>query len=359
MRDIDTTDSTARRTVRTMLALAAGLLVTAAPAAAAPRIAHTSSACAPTTTIDWSSACWRPYGSTSPFNQPVPAAPALTPDSSAVVAAVLKTGTPNNFQAGPTVGYEAVYYTDPAAPVSVIHCTEPWGTCAVEGARLHIPVKAQPAPNQDHHMVLIDRPSGTEYDLWMAPAPKPGGGTMNVNWGGRASVTGDGLHSNSNAANFGGLAGVVRASELTAGHIDHALVLSVSCDNGTFVWPAVQSDTRCADGAGPAMGAHLQLNMTGAAINALSVPAWKKTVLHAFATYGAYVEDTGNTPWAIKFEGGTTYTSMGQVDPWMAIAKSGAWNYWAPDNDYVGNMGAGVPWSQLRVIAPCVAERTC
>jgi hypothetical protein len=354
------------RSAPRLLAVAAVTLLAggATPAIAAgshkPARAHIAVAKSAASCVSsWFASCWRPYSSTSPFNLTLPASPSVTSNSAAVVAAMNAGGPPEGLLAGPTVGYETVFYTDPSAPIYTVHCTEPWGTCAVEGAQLHIPPAALPAPNPDHHMVVIDAKSNVEYDFWQTGSLPAGGGQLNISWGGQTSVTGAGLNSNSNAATFGGLAGIVRASELQAGHIDHALVLSVKCDNGTFVWPATKSDYRCADGSGPAMGAHLQLNMTTTQINALAVPAWKKTVLRAFATYGAFVEDTGNDPWTIKFEAGQTYTSLGKADPMLAFAKSNAWSYWAPDNDYVGDLGSGVPWTQLRVIAPCVAQRTC
>jgi hypothetical protein len=359
-----------KRVAVSLSALCLGLI--AAPGAAAgntaagarlqgPLTAHAASApnCAPSGSAPWGSACWRPYSSTSPFNLAVPANPALAPGSAAVVTAMTAGGPPNHLLAGPTVGHQAVYYADPQAPVYTIHCTEPWGTCKVEGVKLHIPTRALPAPNADHHMVVIDTQANMEYDFWQTGTLAPAGGKLSISWGGKTSLTGQGLNSNSNAANFGGLAGVVRASELLAGHIDHALVLSVKCDSGKFVWPAVQSDYACGDGSGPAMGAHLQLNLTAAEINALAVPAWKKTVLRAFATYGAFVEDTGNDPWSIRFESGQTYTSMGQANPWLTVAKTNAWSYWAPDNDYVGDIGSDVPWNRMRVIAPCVAQQAC
>jgi hypothetical protein len=307
----------------------------------------------------WFSACWRPYSASSPFNLAVPAGAAVTPDSAAVVAAMMADGPPNNLLAGPTVGHQAVYYVDSTAPLYTVHCTEPWGTCKVEGVRLRIPARALPAPNDDHHMVVIDANAGMEYDFWQTGSLPPRGGALNISWGGKTSLTGLGLGSNSNAAELGGLAGVVRAGELLAGHIDHALVLSVNCDSGKFVWPALQSDQACPDGSGPAMGARLQLDMSAGEISALPVATWKKAVLQAFATYGAYVEDTGNDPWTIRFESGQTYTSMGQPNPWLTLAQNNAWPYWAPDNDFVGDLGSDVPWNRLRVIAPCVAQQTC
>jgi hypothetical protein len=72
-----------------------------------------------------------------------------------------------------------------------------------------------------------------------------------------------------------------------------------------------------------------------------------------------YVGDTGGT-WGIKQEGGTTYTSFGVTDKWVTLAQQVGAPYYAPDNTYVFNLRDGVDWTRyLRVIDPCVAQRTC
>ena len=57
------------------------------------------------------------------------------------------------------------------------------------------------------------------------------------------------------------------------------------------------------------MGVRLWLEMTREEIEALRVPSWKKTVLRALATYGAYFGDTGGPGVGFQFESGTTYTT--------------------------------------------------
>ena len=67
------------------------------------------------------------------------------------------------------------------------------------------------------------------------------------------------------------------------------------------------------------MGQHFFLEMTDAEIEALSVPAWQKTILRAMARYGLYVGDTGGGGWGVQFESGSSFTSFGQADPWVAL----------------------------------------
>ncbi|HEY2319506.1 MAG TPA: hypothetical protein VGH67_14470, partial [Solirubrobacteraceae bacterium] len=73
-------------------------------------------------------ACWRPYSSSSPFNRPLPADPAVASDSGAVVAGL--TANDVNFEGGGSQfaltsddGRDGVYYSRPADPIVTIHCT--------------------------------------------------------------------------------------------------------------------------------------------------------------------------------------------------------------------------------------------
>jgi hypothetical protein len=106
------------------------------------------------------------------------------------------------------------------------------------------------------------------------------------------------------------------------------------------------------------MGSRLWLAMSYDQIEALTVPRWKKTVLHAMADYGMFMGDTGSGSWAIQAESGQTYTSFGSEDPLVTFAKA---NGWAPYNGrYVGNLRDGVDWARyLRVLDPCVSQGTC
>ena len=106
------------------------------------------------------------------------------------------------------------------------------------------------------------------------------------------------------------------------------------------------------------MGARLQLTMTAAQIDALSVPAWKKTILKAMATYGMIFADTGGKALQLKTESGSTYTSFGAQDPMATFAKTNGLPTY--NGMYVFNLRDGVDWAKyLRVIAPCTSQDTC
>lgn len=327
---------------------------------------------------NWPSACWRPYADGSPFNQRLPPNPQLHPNSAQIVATVNgwldpngRTG-PNDMYAGAagTVHDYAhpVYYSRTTDPVYRIHCTKPWGTCEVEGKAINIPAAANPAAGGDGHMAVVDQRGGWEYDFWQVE-PKSGwaDGVINISWGGMTRIgTEDstGLDSMATAAHFGLLAGVIRGAELEAGRINHALFIFVKCASNVPVYPSNPSAkaTKCADPTyAPAEGQRLQLNMTDAEIDALAVPPWKKTILRAMAQYGMYVGDTGGSTWAPMFESGSSYTSFGYADPTVTFAQNhqgeGGITLW--QGRYWFDLRTGVPWSRLRVIAPCVTQNNC
>jgi len=107
------------------------------------------------------------------------------------------------------------------------------------------------------------------------------------------------------------------------------------------------------------MGSRLQLNMSAAQIDALAVPAWKKTILKAMATYGMYFGDTGGgEAWGIQAESGSTYTSFGFEDQLVTFAR----NNGVPgsNGDYRFDVAEDVSWARyLRIIDPCTTLGTC
>jgi hypothetical protein len=320
----------------------------------------------------WPSADWRPYSDSSPFNQAIPADAAAHPDSARIVSEVLSWNQPGNLVAGSAdtssdYGHPT-YYSQPGDPVYTLHATD--GSPSIEGLRIPVPDAARPAAGGDAHMTIVT-PDGWEYDLWDVQSKPAGGGTLTFALGGRTRIDGDGLNSYGTAARYGNLAGVIRAQELAAGHIDHALFISVKCTStstdfgdGTqpapgggqsaYVYPASHGGSGCSGAESadaPPMGARFQLDMSDAQIAALNVPSWKKTILTALAHYGGYVGDTGGPGFGFQFESSTMYTSFGFADPLVSLAKQSGISPW--NGQYAFNMSGGVDWARyLRVLAP-------
>ncbi|GGQ85632.1 hypothetical protein [Couchioplanes azureus] len=351
----------------------------------------------------WPPACWRPFEANSPFNTRIPPNPRLIERADAIKARILgdisARDYPGHIVADPRgVGGEPTYYAQPGDPSYVIDCLSYGGNCTIDGMSVRIPAQAAPeggwsAPaGADRHLTVVDQSTGWSYDMWQVrgsglPAP---GGTLQISFGGRSRIVGectpgkpaDGTNcepdrsvGHGTAAHVAGLAGRVRVEELQAGRIDHALNIVLECDNGGEpVYPARGKGQPCANTVdAPPMGALLQLDMTPQQIDALPVQPWKKVFLRAMAEYGMYFGDTGSQNlFSIEVESGNQYTAFGKPDPWLAYGQAN-WEPYTSDGvtSYVAKLynRPGDPdpnldwmkavWSHLRVLHPCVAERTC
>ena len=321
----------------------------------------------------WPPGSWRPYASTSPFNRWVfPSA--VHPRSAAITKKVLSWGAPGNLMTiglGPTNDYgHPTYYAQPADPLYTLKSSG--YSPAVNGMKIRIPSAARAAGGADAHLTVVE-PDGWEYDFWQVTSKPAGGGTMTFSLGGRTRIDGNGLLSNANAARFGNLAGPIRAQELSAGAIHHALFIVLHCassattfgygtkldaSKSAYVYPAAAGGTRCSstDNAdAPPLGARFQLNMTDAQIDALGMPAWKRGILIALAHYGGYVGDTGGPGFGLLLESSAMYTSLGYADPLNAFGQSSKLPLW--NGRYVLNVASGVDWAlYLRVVVPPPAQ---
>jgi hypothetical protein len=317
------------------------------------------------------SGSWRPYASTSPFNT-LAHGMTVHPESAALAKEALSFGPPAELIAGTAETTSdwshPTFWAQPGDALYTLHATKlGWGTNPLEGMQIRIPEGARPAGGGDSHMTVVE-PDGWEYDFWRATKPTWGGGVYKFAWGGRTRIDGDGLSSGATAADFGNLAGMIRAPEWAAGNINHALFLTLRCAGSglgfgygetatsygsSYVYPATHGGAACGSEHPnmPPLGAHLVLEMTDTQISALAVPQWKKTVLTALAHYGGYVGDTGGPGFGLMAESGTSYTALGLPDPLVEFAsRSGV-----PlvNGHYVFDIGSGVNWAQyLRVLAP-------
>lgn len=319
----------------------------------------------------WPSACWRPYSDASPFNQRIGSGAQVDARSSAFVRELASWGKgPSDLETG-TADTDSdwqhpTYYSDTSDPEFTIHCVGEYGVdCEIEGMKIRIPDPARQGGSYkrgwegDGHMTVVEKHTGWEYDFWNVRNKPRGGGRIDVGWGGRTRIDGDGLGSNGTAAWYGNLAGIIRAQEMQAGRINHALFMVIKCSAKEWVYPAQEHGSLCDDQSDAIpFGTRFQLDMTPQQIEALDVPAWKKTILKAMAEYGMYVGDTGGSPWDLQFESGSTYTSFGFEDEMVAFGREQGLEPWRGVTYW--DLKSGVDWSEhLRVIAPCEAQRTC
>lgn len=156
-----------------------------------------------------------------------------------------------------------------------------------------IPNGAEPDPELDSHLTVIDRSSGCEYDLYGAYRSSAG---WRAAWGNSIRTDSDGIYPeglSSRASGFAGAAGLIRPEELRAGRIDHALVMAFpNTKAGGPVAPATSSDgSMDADSAIP-IGARLQLD-PALDLDKLGLRPYERVVARALQEYGMIVGDTG------------------------------------------------------------------
>jgi hypothetical protein len=320
----------------------------------------------------WPGGNWRPYSGSSPFNRPIDGT-RVHPGSRAMVDYVLShSGKPAPLVVGTSDRGDdwahPVYYSQPSNPSVTLKQTTDWASDGINGARIPVPARAQPADGTDHHMTIVT-PNGWEYDLWEA---RRSGDTIYFASGGRERISGDGIGSGSTASGFAALAGVIRPEELATGHIDHALFIVLGCtsdalsfgdgehppppqdDSSSFVYPATNGGSRCSPEESqhmPPMGTRFWLDMSRRQIQKLAVPRWKKMILTALAVYGGYVGDTGGPGFSFEFQSSATYTSFGFRDPLVTLAR--LYHIPAWHGQYAFNLAKGVNWKRyLRVVVP-------
>jgi hypothetical protein len=300
-----------------------------------------------------------PGNSLSPFNQRLEN-PSVLSNSSEMVSWLLahrepSSAMPANVWSDPDYKHPTVYASN-SDPVVELVATEPWGPNRLQGRKIRIPAQAQaapPAPPADAHLEIVLAPNdarvpGETADLWRAEPVKEG--QLRFAWGGAGNISGKLLGGGATAANIDLSAGQVRAPELKAGIVPHALCAAIPQTKPTYVYPASHTDGSSSAAAAPPMGQRFYLAYADAEIAALPVPPWKKAVLGALAHYGFYICDSGNDTLGFEFESSVMYTAFGQPEWFSVIGQEQHLGSWGGRYDF--NFSEGVDWTRMRAVAP-------
>lgn len=267
---------------------------------------------------------------------PVPQDPALDPESEAMVGH-LATGDhiANTGDFGVTLRGPADITEDtPRYPVSFAQ-EGSWGPDPFAGETIPVPDDTPIAPGSDGHLAIADRSSNMVYNLWQA---QDNGDSWTAGWGAMTPLDGDGREENgsSTGAGIARYAAVVRAEEIAAGEIPHALFFSTNMAAPDEVrYPATKTDGSNMDGVDTPIpeGARVQLD-PDLDLDSLDLSAAELTIARALQTYGAYVGDNGGARMAFLLEYAPEST---------AYSDAGLEGDYAPLD--------GIPWDQLRVLA--------
>jgi hypothetical protein len=102
--------------------------------------------------------------------------------------------------------------------------------------------------------------------------------------------------TSADAAGLPILPGLVRYEEVAAGHVDHAIRITVPTTRTSYIWPARHQAGSTSSTSAPPMGTWLRLKTS---INPSSFPASVRPIIVALQTYGAIVADNGSA-WYIS-----------------------------------------------------------
>jgi hypothetical protein len=159
-------------------------------------------------------------------------------------------------------------------------------------------VEGGPQSTGDRHVLLYDPVACRDYELYAAyplagGAWKAGSGAI---YDLRSNALRHAGWTSADAAGLPILPGLARYAEVAAGHIDHAIRVTVPRTRSAYVWPARHQAGDSSDASLPPMGLRLRLK---ASVDISRLPAQARIVAAAMAKYGVIVADNGS-PWYLS-----------------------------------------------------------
>ena len=146
----------------------------------------------------------------------------------------------------------------------------------------------------DMHAIVVTADTCELFETWNTSQSASG---WTAGSGAHWSLSSDALRPNgwtsADAAGLPILPGLLRWSEVAAGHVDHAIRFTTNSTDASHLWPARHDASSHANAALPPMGARFRLR-ADFAIGGFSPQA--QTVLKAMQTYGLVLADNGS-PW--------------------------------------------------------------
>lgn len=272
----------------------------------------------------------RPFSSDSPWNQPIAEGAPLDADSAALVADLVASaeGTP-----GPWINQSEWtiprYFADASTPTYEVEVSRLRGEGFEVGAKIPIPDDAEPDPQADHHMLVLDLAQRRAFDFFKAARTATGWSCVVC-----AAISLDGpgvrppedsanpwtLAHGSRACGFPLVAGLVTPEEIKAGVIEHALEISVRRVRANqYVSPASTGHggtNEVLPGRGLRCGTRVRLDPS-VDIDALGLSPAARVIARALVHYGAYVGD---------FAGGVAFVVDGSARAqaqWQGVLQSG------------------------------------
>jgi hypothetical protein len=160
------------------------------------------------------------------------------------------------------------------------------------------PVEGGPSSTGDRHVIVVDRQTCLDYELFAA-YPHRGGAYWTAGSGAIFNLRSNHLRpagwTSADAAGLPIFAGLARYDEVRRGSIDHALRFTASCTSPRYVYPARHFASTC-NGFYPPMGLRVRLK---ASVDIAGLPYQARVVAEALKRYGMILADNGS-PWYIS-----------------------------------------------------------
>jgi hypothetical protein len=278
-----------------------------------------------------------PYSRTSIWNTPIGPSPKYDVHSAEMVANLKLSHDGKIVTAGEAYNYP-VYFADEQTPRWDVPCLI--NKCTIASSdqnvirtqmiqNVPIPVEAQPSEDTDARMIIIDKSTNTEYDLWKAQRTATGWVAGNVSlynilWDGTPvmhSARGSGLPS---------YAGLLRPWEIRQGRIEHALAFGYTeTAADKCVFPASKTDGKSMLPFAIPEGARLQLDpsLTDVDFDQMGLDSTGKIIARALQEYGMILVDTSGS-FKIYLEDliNNPYASEKWTDPELDLTKESIYN---------------------------------
>jgi hypothetical protein len=163
----------------------------------------------------------------------------------------------------------------------------------------HVAIEGGPHSTGDRHVIVVDRATCTDYELFDAH-PVDGGRRWNAGSGAVFHLGSDRLRpagwTSADAAGLPILPGLAKYPEVAAGAIDHALRFTAPCTGRRYVYPARHEAATCSGPDAPPMGLRVRLK---ASVSIAGLPPQARIVAVALKRYGMILADNGS-PWFIS-----------------------------------------------------------
>lgn len=277
--------------------------------------------------------------------EPIPESPALDSESASIAQALATRGTHICALRDYAVTLVEPGLVDCDTPRWDIHFKkEPaWGSDPFCSESMPIPPGTAIPPGTDGHVAVADPYRNLTFNLWQAEITP--GGEWRASWGALSRLNGDGRELGMGSSTGSGLArygGVIRASEVMAGEIPHALFFISNMVRPTeFRYPATRTD-----GANIARspvtipeGARVQLDPTIDLDSIRGITPGEKMIGRALQRYGAYCGDNSGA-----------FPAMGFIFEHIAdgLAPGGVYQRAGLTRDSFDM--THIPWGRLRVL---------